>query len=196
MAATFAWPPSKAAASTSKSARTTSPISTNGSISGVTGGGGRRARAAPRSIAPAPLIRTAGAAIAPASRTTARSGSGSTPPMRRASSPSALTPPSDSVWFAYFAPYTMERHHDLVASVAAHPGVDVPLARPDARRPRDRLSPHRRRAAAGLALRAPASRRDDGEWWMEGALERLLDDSRSGGPAAARRTRPSTSSPT
>ena len=26
------------------------------------------------------------------------------------------TPPTDSVWFAYFAPYTMERHHDLIAT--------------------------------------------------------------------------------
>ena len=32
-----------------------------------------------------------------------------------------VTPASDSVWIAYFAPYTMERHHDLVASVAAAP---------------------------------------------------------------------------
>jgi murein tripeptide amidase MpaA len=26
-------------------------------------------------------------------------------------------------WFAYFAPYTMEMHHDLVARIAARPGV-------------------------------------------------------------------------
>ena len=25
-----------------------------------------------------------------------------------------LTPPQDVVWIAYFAPYSMERHHDLV----------------------------------------------------------------------------------
>ena len=36
----------------------------------------------------------------------------------------ALTPASDSVWIAYFAPYTMERHHELVAEVAAEPGVE------------------------------------------------------------------------
>src|SRR5690606_5885996 len=34
-----------------------------------------------------------------------------------------VTPASNSVWFAYFAPYTMERHHDFVASVAAHPNA-------------------------------------------------------------------------
>ena len=35
-----------------------------------------------------------------------------------------VTPAADTVWFAYFAPYTMERHHDLVASVATQPGVE------------------------------------------------------------------------
>src|SRR5690606_30211628 len=35
----------------------------------------------------------------------------------------SATPASDSVWFAYFAPYTMERHHELVASVASWPGL-------------------------------------------------------------------------
>lgn len=35
------------------------------------------------------------------------------------------TPRSNSVWFAYFAPYSMERHHDLIAEMAQKPGVDV-----------------------------------------------------------------------
>jgi murein tripeptide amidase MpaA len=30
---------------------------------------------------------------------------------------------SDTLWFAYFAPYSMERHHDLVARMAGRPGV-------------------------------------------------------------------------
>src|SRR5205085_7736146 len=34
-----------------------------------------------------------------------------------------VTPASNSAWFAYFAPYTMERHHDLIAEAAAHPAV-------------------------------------------------------------------------
>ena len=29
-----------------------------------------------------------------------------------------LTPPTDCVWLAYFAPYSMERHHDLVTAIA------------------------------------------------------------------------------
>jgi len=35
------------------------------------------------------------------------------------------TPMSNSVWFAYFAPYSMERHHDLLAEIAQEPDVDV-----------------------------------------------------------------------
>jgi len=34
-----------------------------------------------------------------------------------------LTPPQDVIWIAYFAPYSMERHHDLVAQTAALDGV-------------------------------------------------------------------------
>nr|MBA3729544.1 hypothetical protein [Sphingomonas sp.] len=34
-----------------------------------------------------------------------------------------LTPPTDCVWLAYFAPYSMERHHDLVTAIAALNGV-------------------------------------------------------------------------
>jgi hypothetical protein len=33
------------------------------------------------------------------------------------------TPAADIAWFAYFAPYSMERHHDLVAAAAASEGV-------------------------------------------------------------------------
>ena len=33
------------------------------------------------------------------------------------------TPASDVAWFAYFAPYSMERHHDLVSEAAASEGV-------------------------------------------------------------------------
>ena len=35
-----------------------------------------------------------------------------------------FTPETDLVWVAYFAPYSMERHHDLVSTVAALPGVE------------------------------------------------------------------------
>src|SRR3546814_17452237 len=35
-----------------------------------------------------------------------------------------LSPDSNAVWLAYFAPYSMERHHDLVAWAASQPGVE------------------------------------------------------------------------
>ena len=35
------------------------------------------------------------------------------------------TPETDSAWFAYFAPYSMERHHDLIAAAASCDGVTV-----------------------------------------------------------------------
>jgi murein tripeptide amidase MpaA len=35
----------------------------------------------------------------------------------------SVTPEADSLWVAYFAPYSMEMHHDLVAEVAGQPGV-------------------------------------------------------------------------
>src|SRR5438045_8741450 len=38
----------------------------------------------------------------------------------------ALTPPQDLVWIAYFAPYSIERHHDLVIQTAALLGVGSP----------------------------------------------------------------------
>src|SRR5690606_21139190 len=34
-----------------------------------------------------------------------------------------IAPDTNCVWIAYFAPYSMERHHDLVAWAACQPGV-------------------------------------------------------------------------
>jgi murein tripeptide amidase MpaA len=84
-------------------------------------------------------------------------------------------PATNSAWFAYFAPYSMERHHDLIGRIAARPGVT-----------------HR---SLGLTLDGQEldcltleggarqvwlyARQHPGEsmaeWWMEGALERLTD---------------------
>jgi murein tripeptide amidase MpaA len=87
------------------------------------------------------------------------------------------TPPSDSIWFAYFAPYTMEMHHDLVASAAAHPAVAYrSLGRSLDGQEMDYL-----RIGDGPLQVWLYARQHPGEtmaeWWMEGALERLLDDS-------------------
>src|SRR3954469_23059727 len=35
-----------------------------------------------------------------------------------------FTPSTDCVWIAYFAPYSMERHHDLIATYASLPIVE------------------------------------------------------------------------
>ena len=88
-----------------------------------------------------------------------------------------VTPSSDSVWIAYFAPYTMERHHDLVASVAAEPGIEYrSLGQTLDGREIDYF-----RFEGGPLQVWLYARQHPGEtmaeYWMEGALERLLDDS-------------------
>jgi murein tripeptide amidase MpaA len=87
-----------------------------------------------------------------------------------------LTPPANSVWFAYFAPYTMERHHDFVASVAAHPAVE----HRSLGQTLDGQEMDYFRIGEGPLQVWLYARQHPGEtmaeWWMEGALERLLDD--------------------
>ena len=88
-----------------------------------------------------------------------------------------VTPASNSVWFAYFAPYTMERHHDLVAEVAASPLVHYrSLGRTLDGQEMDYF-----RIGEGPLQVWLYARQHPGEtmaeYWMEGALERLLDES-------------------
>ena len=86
-----------------------------------------------------------------------------------------VTPDADHLWCAYFAPYSMERHHDLIARIAAHPGVraDV-LGHSIEGQPIDRL-----RIGDGPLQIWLHARQHPGEsmaeWWMEGALGRLVD---------------------
>jgi murein tripeptide amidase MpaA len=87
-----------------------------------------------------------------------------------------VTPASDSVWIAYFAPYTMERHHDLVASVVAAQDAQYrSLGQTLDGREIDYF-----RFDGGPLQVWLYARQHPGEtmaeWWMEGALERLLDD--------------------
>jgi murein tripeptide amidase MpaA len=89
----------------------------------------------------------------------------------------SVTPASDSVWFAYFAPFTMERHHDLVASVVAVPGVEYrSLGQTLDGQEMDYF-----RLEGGPLQVWLYARQHPGEtmaeYWMEGALEKLLDDS-------------------
>ena len=88
-----------------------------------------------------------------------------------------VTPEADSVWFAYFAPYTMERHHDLVAEVVAHPDVAYrSLGQTLDGQELDYLTIGDGKLQVWLYARQHPGE-TMAEWWMEGALEKLLDDS-------------------
>ena len=85
------------------------------------------------------------------------------------------TPVGDIAWFAYFAPYSMERHHDLVAEAAASEGVTYErIGETLDGQPLDYL-----RLGEGERQVWLYGRQHPGEsmaeWWMEGALEALTD---------------------
>jgi murein tripeptide amidase MpaA len=82
---------------------------------------------------------------------------------------------TDSVWLAYFAPYSMERHHDLVARIAGRPGVrHSVLGHSVEGQPMDCLT-----IGSGPRQCWFTARQHPGEtmaeWWMEGALDLLTD---------------------
>jgi len=88
-----------------------------------------------------------------------------------------VTPPSDSLWIAYFAPYTMERHHDLIAEIVTVPGVEYrSLGQTLDGRELDYLRLEGGKLQVWLYARQHPGE-TMAEWWMEGALERLLDQS-------------------
>jgi murein tripeptide amidase MpaA len=87
-----------------------------------------------------------------------------------------LTPDSNAVWIAYFAPYSMERHHDLIAWAASQSGVvhrELGLT-PDGQ-PVDLLTMGDGPKQLWLYARQHPGE-SMAEWWMEGALERLCDE--------------------
>lgn len=86
-----------------------------------------------------------------------------------------LTPDSDQVWLAYFAPYSMERHHDLIARTALAPGVrhDI-LGHSIEGQSIDRLCIGNGPRQIWLYGRQHPGE-TMAEWWMEGALDRLID---------------------
>ncbi len=95
------------------------------------------------------------------------------------------TPSGDSAWFAYFPPYSMERHHDLIARTAACPGVTSEmLGRTLDGQDIDLLTlGDGPRAVWLIARQHPGETM--AEYWMEGALARLTDPA----DAVARRLR-------
>jgi murein tripeptide amidase MpaA len=87
-----------------------------------------------------------------------------------------VAPTANSLWFAYFAPFTMEMHHDLVATAAAHPGVTYrSLGQSLDRQEIDYLGIGEGPLQVWLYARQHPGE-TMAEYWMEGALERLLDD--------------------
>jgi len=85
------------------------------------------------------------------------------------------TPDAATCWFAYFAPYSMERHHDLVAETAACDGVTHRvLGRSLDGQPIDCLSFGEGEKQVWLIARQHPGE-SMAEWWIEGALEMLTD---------------------
>ncbi len=86
------------------------------------------------------------------------------------------TPELDSVYYAYFAPYSMDRHADLIAEVGTHPDVSVSvLGETIEGQSMDCVT-----VGTGEKTMWVIARQHPGEsmaeWWMEGFLARLLDD--------------------
>jgi len=89
-------------------------------------------------------------------------------------------PMVDSVYYAYFAPHSMERHHDLIAAAQLEPdvslevightldGQSMDLLRVGEPSPDKKTMWVTARQHPGETM---------GGWWMEGFLNRLLDDS-------------------
>ena len=86
-----------------------------------------------------------------------------------------LTPPQDLVWIAYFAPYSMERHHDLVTTIAGIPGVGYSsLGKSLDGQDIDCLEIGEGPLTVWLYARQHPGE-SMAEWWMEGALDVLCD---------------------
>ena len=87
----------------------------------------------------------------------------------------SFTPTSNIAWFAYFAPYSMERHHDLVSGAALAPGVTHRvLGRSIEGQPIDCLELGDGPTQVWLYARQHPGE-SMAEWWIEGALDCLTD---------------------
>jgi murein tripeptide amidase MpaA len=87
-----------------------------------------------------------------------------------------LTPVQDVAWIAYFAPYSMERHHDLVTQTALIEGVGyASLGKSLDGQDIDCLTIGEGKLSVWLYARQHPGE-SMAEWWMEGALEKLTDE--------------------
>jgi len=91
----------------------------------------------------------------------------------------SISAQADVIWFAYFAPYDLQKHNALISRCADHPAVtaevlgnthdgrDIDLLRiGDENNPLKIWAIARQHPGETMA-----------QWWMEGYLQRLLDDS-------------------
>ncbi len=88
-------------------------------------------------------------------------------------------PEYDSVYYAYFAPYSMERHHDLLARTLASPLVRLETLGETLDGQDIDLLTIGTPETSKLSLWAIARQHPGetmAEWWMEGFLDRLLDE--------------------
>lgn len=90
-----------------------------------------------------------------------------------------ITPDTDAVWFAYFAPYSLDRHYDLIGEALCHDDVSGHLlGKTVDGRDLDMLQVGS--ASEGKKALWIIGRQHPGEsmaeWWMEGFLDRLLDE--------------------
>ena len=88
-------------------------------------------------------------------------------------------PETDCVYYAYFAPYSMERHHDLIARCAADEKVSLhTIGETLDGQDMDLLTigtpGNDKKVIWYIARQHPGETM--AEWFMEGMLERLLDD--------------------
>jgi len=85
------------------------------------------------------------------------------------------TPAVNQAWFAYFAPYSMERHHDLVSAAALADGVSHRVIGHSLDgQPIDCLDLGEGKTQVWLYARQHPGE-SMAEWWMEGAIECLTD---------------------
>lgn len=87
----------------------------------------------------------------------------------------SYTASSNLVWFSYFAPYSMDRHHDLISEVAAVEGVTCrTLGYSLEGQPIDCLTMGNGEKQVWIYARQHPGE-SMAEWWAEGALEMLTD---------------------
>ena len=89
-----------------------------------------------------------------------------------------LTPSQDIVYFAYFAPFSLEQHHNLLVSLVSKGAKHEVLGQTLDGRSIDLLrigNPESNRKCWLIARQHPGE--SMAEWWMKGFLERLSDPS-------------------